>query len=39
LSAAAVAERLRISVARYLKMPAAGVLTYEDRVELIELFT
>jgi Uma2 family endonuclease len=27
---------MRISVERYLKMAAAGVLTHEDRVELIE---
>lgn len=36
MSAAAVPERLQISVERYLKMAAAGVLTHEDRVELIE---
>jgi Uma2 family endonuclease len=35
MSAAAVPERMRISVERYL-MAAAGVLTHEDHVELIE---
>ena len=36
MSAAAVPGRMRISVERYLKMAAVGVLTHEDRVELIE---
>jgi Uma2 family endonuclease len=36
MGAAAVPERMRISVERYLKMAATGVLTHEDHVELIE---
>jgi Uma2 family endonuclease len=36
MSAAAIPGRLQISVERYLKMASAGVLTHEDRVELIE---
>jgi Uma2 family endonuclease len=36
MSVAAVPERMRISVERYLKMAATGVLTRADRVELID---
>jgi len=36
MSAAPVPERMRISVERYLKMAATGVLTEDDHVELIE---